>query len=373
MESGKWEEKTDRKIGTVNHIHSPLSALHSPLSILQLAEIHEFRENFNEVRDQKLEMFRNRLAKVFRHRSKIARKTGVGCFRIYDHDLPEFPFCIDQYETHLYVSEYKRRHGMDDEAHDRWLVHCLEVVTEVTAVPPDHIHSKMRQRKTGRQGQYQKLDEVRHEFIVQEGGLNFLVNLTDYLDTGLFLDHRITREWVRANAKDKVVMNLFAYTGSFSVYAAAGGAAAVHTVDLSNTYLQWAERNLQTNGFDDKERYLFIQADVKQYLHGLPPASFDLIIMDPPTFSNSKRMDDFLDVQRDHVALITAAMATLKPGGQLIFSTNYRRFELDKAAMAKWNVKDITRATTPFDFEGTFSRFCYLVSPTPAHPEGQSH
>ena len=312
--------------------------------------------------DQKLEMFRNRLAKVFRHRSRIARKTGVGCFRIYDHDLPEFPFCIDQYETHVYVSEYKRRHGMADEAHDAWLSQCLEIISNITEVPATQVHAKMRQRKTGRQGQYQKLDEAREEFTVQEGGLNFRVNLTDYLDTGLFLDHRLTRDWVRRHSKDRAVMNLFAYTGSFSVYAAAGGADRVHTVDLSNTYLQWAERNMQANGFVDGDRFRFIQADVKQYLNELAKESFDLIIMDPPTFSNSKRMDDFLDVQRDHVALITAAMATLKTGGQLVFSTNYRRFELNTEALHQWTIKDITRATTPFDFEGRFSRFCYLIT-----------
>lgn len=317
-------------------------------------------------------MFRNRLEKVFRHRSKIARKTGVGCYRIYDHDLPEFPFCIDQYETHLYVSEYKRRHGMSEDEHDVWLDKCLEIISSVTGVSDEQIHTKMRQRKTGRQGQYQKLDERRHEFTVIENGLKFLVNMTDYLDTGLFLDHRITREWVRRHAAGKVVMNLFAYTGSFSVYAADGGAAAVHTVDLSATYLQWAGRNMLANGFDDKEKYQFIQADVKQYLQKLPPAGFDLIIMDPPTFSNSKRMDDFLDVQRDHVALITDAMATLRPGGQLIFSTNFRRFELNHEALKHWSVKDMTRATTPFDFEGKFSRFCYRIgSPTPTLPRGE--
>lgn len=307
-------------------------------------------------------MFRNRLTKVFRHRSRIARKAGVGCYRLYDHDLPEFPFCIDQYETHLYVSEYKRRHGMDEEQHDGWLQKCVDVMSEVTGVEEGLIHHKMRQRKSGRQGQYQKLDERKHEFVVEENGLKFLVNLTDYLDTGLFLDHRITRQWVRNNAKDKVVLNLFAYTGSFSVYAAAGEAAEVHTVDLSKTYLNWAERNMKENGFDDLSRYYFIQADVKQYLEEIKPRTFDLIVMDPPTFSNSKRMDDFLDIQRDHVALISAAMAALKEGGQLIFSTNFRKFEMDREALQQFQIKDITRSTTAFDFEGTFSRFCYLLS-----------
>jgi 23S rRNA (cytosine1962-C5)-methyltransferase len=192
--------------------------------------------------------------------------------------------------------------------------------------------------------------------------LRFIVNLSDYLDTGLFLDHRLTRQLVREQSAGKRVLNLFAYTGSFSVYAAAGGAAYVETVDLSKTYLAWAERNLQLNGFTDANRYKTVHADVLQYLSTLPANSFDLIVMDPPTFSNSKRMEDFLDIQRDHVRLINQCLHALTPGGTLYFSTNLRTFRLEADQINSAHIKDITRATTPFDFEGKLFRWCYRVT-----------
>lgn len=313
------------------------------------------------MQQDKTDMFRNRLTKVFRHIGKQARRLGVSCYRVYDHDLPEFPLCIEFYGDKLYIAEYKRRHNMTEEEHDEWMENSLAVIREVLEVSKENIFLKLRQRKPGRLGQYQKFDEVQHEFIVEENGLKFIVNLSDYLDTGLFLDHRLTREKVWGEVKDKKVLNLFAYTGSFSVYAAAGSASEVVTVDLSKTYLNWAERNIELNGFSDESKYKFIHADVLQYLKTLQPDYFDLIVMDPPTFSNSKRMEDFLDIQRDHVELINDCMATLKPGGLLYFSTNFRRFLLDKENIRACSVKDITKATTPFDFEGKLFRWCYQV------------
>ena len=182
---------------------------------------------------------------------------------------------------------------MTEDEHDMWMEESLGVIMEVLAVEKENIFLKLRQRKPGRLGQYQKYDEVQHEFVVEENGLQFIVNMSDYLDTGLFLDHRVTRQMVKEQSEGKKVLNLFAYTGSFSVYAAAGGAKQIVTVDLSKTYLNWAERNLRQNGFADKKKCQFIHADVVQYLKTIPAAYFDLIIMDPPTFSNSKRMDDF--------------------------------------------------------------------------------
>lgn len=311
--------------------------------------------------NDKIDMFRNRLTKVFRHIGKQARRLGITCYRVYDHDLPEFPFCIEFYRDKLYVAEYKRRHSMTEEEHDEWMEKSIEAISEVLSVSKENIFLKLRQRKPGRLGQYQKFDEVQHEFVIEENGLKFIVNLSDYLDTGLFLDHRLTRERVRAEAKDKKVLNLFAYTGSFSVYAAAGGALEVATVDLSKTYLNWAERNSQLNGFSNQSKYKFIHADVLQYLKTLPADYFDLIIMDPPTFSNSKRMEDFLDIQRDHVALINDCMNGLKAGGILYFSTNFRRFVLDKESINASSVTDITKATTPFDFEGRLFRWCFRI------------
>ena len=311
--------------------------------------------------EEKMEMFRNRLAKVFRHVGKQAKRQGVSCYRVYDHDLPEFPFCIEFYGDKLYVAEYKRRHHMTEEEHDEWMENSLKVICEILTIPKENTFLKLRQRKPGRLGQYQKFDEVQHEFVVEENGLKFTVNLSDYLDTGLFLDHRLTRERVRAQSKDKKVLNLFAYTGSFSVYGAAGGASEVITVDLSKTYLGWAEKNFQVNGFSDQSKYKFIHADVLQYLKELPANYFDLIIMDPPTFSNSKRMDDFLDIQRDHVSLVDDCLETLKPGGILYFSTNFRRFVLDIKNINASSVKDITKATTAFDFEGKLFRWCFSI------------
>ena len=307
-------------------------------------------------------MFLNRMLKVYRHRSKQAKRQNISCYRIYDHDLPEFPFAIDAYEDKLNVSEYKRRHGMTEEEHDQWLEESMEIVSSVTDMPMEKIFSRQRQRKAGRQGQYQKIDSAKNEFIIDENGLRFKINLSDYVDTGLFLDHRITRELVRKEASGKKVLNLFCYTGSFSAYAAAGGAKEVHSVDLSKTYLQWAEENMRLNDFIDSNRYRYVHADVLQYLNELTPNSFDLVVLDPPTFSNSKRMNDFLDIQRDHVSLINQCLKILSAGGLLFFSTNYSKFVLDANAIHSSSIRDITRQTTPFDFEGKLNRFCYRIT-----------
>lgn len=310
----------------------------------------------------KAEMFRNRLAKVYKHRSKQANRQQIGCYRVYDHDLPEFPFCIELYEDRLYLAEYLRRHGMNDEEHEAWLDECLGIIHAVTGIPVGNMFVRQRKRMSHREGQYEKLDEKQEFFTVLENGLKFQVNLTDYLDTGLFLDHRITRQMVRDTCTNKRVLNLFCYTGSFSVYAAAGEAASVTSVDLSKTYLNWAEDNFVINRFKDASRYAFIHADVKQYLKILSPGSFDLVIMDPPTFSNSKRMKDFLDIQRDHVELLNDVLAAVTAGGTVYFSTNFTKFVMDIPAIHAAEIKDITRATTPFDFEGKLKRWCFRLS-----------
>ncbi len=309
-------------------------------------------------------MFRNRLEKVNRHLGKLARRKGVAAYRIYDHDLPEFPFCIERYGSHVCLAEYKRRHGMEEQYHASWLAASLQMISQVLQVPLENIHRRIRQRKLGRQGQYQKVEgeEGAGFFTVEENGLLFWVNLDDYLDTGLFLDHRDTRLLVREESKQKRVLNLFAYTGSFSVYAAAGGASLVTTVDLSNTYLDWAKRNMLSNGFEGPS-YQFERADVKQWLSTIPSHSYDLIVMDPPTFSNSKKMNEVLDIQVDHVNLIRSCMRLLSENGVLFFSTNYTGFKLDTEALSSYVIKDITRATTPFDFEGRLKRVCFRIQP----------
>jgi 23S rRNA (cytosine1962-C5)-methyltransferase len=310
---------------------------------------------------EKFEMFRNRLSKVYRHIGKQARRQGITCYRIYDHDLPEFAFCIERYGDNLYLAEYKRKFEMGEAEHEAWLEECIVLICDVLQMPVENVFIKERQRKPGRLGQYQRVAEEGANFVVDEAGLKFKVNLSDYLDTGLFLDHRITRGMVREEAKDKRVLNLFCYTGSFSVYAATGGAAEVTSVDLSKTYLQWAEENMRLNDFFNEKKHHFIHADVKQYLDSLPPASFDLVVMDPPTFSNSKRMKDFLDIQRDHAELLNKTLQALAPGGVIYFSTNYRKFELNNEQINTPDIKDITRATTPFDFEGKLFRYCFKL------------
>ncbi len=312
--------------------------------------------------NEKIVMFQNRLLKVYKHKSKQASRQNISCYRVYDHDLPEFPFCIELYDDKVYLAEYLRRHGMSDEEHEQWLEECIEVICGILPVDDANVYIKQRKRKSNRLDQYEKTDTKAEYFSVAEQGLQFLVNLTDYLDTGLFLDHRITRQMVRNECKDKRVLNLFAYTGSFSVYAAAGEAASVTTVDLSKTYLTWAEQNLELNNLKDDTKHFFVHADVKQYLKTLPPDSFDLVIIDPPTFSNSKRMKDFLDIQRDHVELLNDLIGATTPGGTIYFSTNFTRFILDKEAIKASDIKDITRATTPFDFEGKLKRWCYKIS-----------
>lgn len=309
----------------------------------------------------KLDMFRNRLEKMFKHLSKLARRQNIECYRLYDRDLPEFPLIIDVYAHAVNVSEYNSKHSLSDQEYSEWLECSLQVVAEVLQINPGYVFCKQRYRKTDRQSQYQKASALGHEFTVKEGGLSFVVNLSDYLDTGLFLDHRITRGMVRDLAKGKKVLNLFSYTGSFTIYAVAGGATETISIDLSNTYTDWTRRNLQLNGFNGNEHNV-IKGDVLQLLPQQPDDYFDIIILDPPSFSNSKMMKDFLDIQRDHEMLINSCLQKLRKGGILFFSTNLRGFKLEKDLIKASAIKDITRQTTPFDFEGKLQRWCYKIT-----------
>jgi 23S rRNA (cytosine1962-C5)-methyltransferase len=309
----------------------------------------------------KLAAFENRLRKVYKHFSKLARRQEVACYRFYDHDMPEFPFAIENYNGVIHAAEYKRRHGMEEDEHTEWLAACKDIIVRVVEISPDLIFMKERQRKAGRQGQYEKFNEQKKEFIVPEGGLSFITNMTDYLDTGLFLDHRITRGMVRDNAEGLRVLNLFCYTGSFSVYAAHGGAKRVVSVDLSKTYINWAKRNMQFNKLYDDKKHEFINEDVMEIIKDIQPRSFDLIICDPPTFSNSKKMEDTFDVQRDHVWLLKQLLKGCEDGGYIYFSNNYRNFQLDRDAIPTPHIENITNATTPFDFQGRLHRSCFLL------------
>ena len=310
--------------------------------------------------DEKLTMFENRLRKVSKLRAKEASRQHITCYRLYDRDLPEFPLIIDMYEEEVLVTEYRSQHRLTLEEYNEWMDGSIEVIKYVLAKKDEQIHLKERRVKENRRDQYQKTSASQSFIHVHEGGLNFLVNLDDYLDTGLFLDHRITRSMVRGQSKDKKVLNLFCYTGSFSVYAADGQASEVVSIDLSNTYIEWAKKNMELNGFTSSA-YSYIRGDVLQELPKLSNDYFDIIVLDPPTFSNSKSMKDIFDVQSMHVELINQCLKKLKREGQLIFSTNARKFEIHADAI-EGVVKEITTSTEPFDYKGKLLRWCFSIS-----------
>ena len=302
-------------------------------------------------------MFANRLEKNLKRLRTWADRAGVSCYRLYDADMPEYAFAIDVYhtlgpeETWLYAQEYAPPAEIEEEAVRRRRGEALSALPGVAGASPEHIKLRTR-RRTPRGEQYGKVAEQGKFHTVFEGGLRFLVNFDDYLDTGLFLDHRITRARLREAAAGQRFLNLFAYTGTATVYAAAGGAAATTSVDLSRTYLDWAQRNLALNGVGS-EAHEFVQADCLEWLRddARRRERYGLIFLDPPTFSNSKRMQDVLDIGRDHEALIEACMGLLAPGGLLVFSTNAQRFKLDPALAERYAIRDISAATLPRDFE----------------------
>jgi 23S rRNA (guanine2445-N2)-methyltransferase / 23S rRNA (guanine2069-N7)-methyltransferase len=300
------------------------------------------------------QMFANRLRKNLQRLDSWAAREHVDCFRVYDADMPEYAFAIDLYgrdARHVYVQEYAPPKSVNQESARERRREALAVLPEVLGVPLPQVHTRMRKPQKGAE-QYEKRDSAAERHAVQEGGLKFWVNFRDYLDTGLFLDHRIVRGMLRTWAKDADFLNLFCYTGSASVYAAAGGARSTTGVDLSNTYLDWAHENLLLNGFRGDNHELY-RDDCLAWLEEQEPrgARFDLIFLDPPTFSNSKRMDGVLDVQRDHVGMIRRSLKLLRPAGRLVFSTNYTRFKLDGEALADLAIEDISAATVPKDFE----------------------
>lgn len=290
----------------------------------------------------------NRLKKNLKHLGRWAQKNQVECYRLYDADIPEFSAAIDLYGERVHIQEYAPPADIEVRKSRKRLRQIINSVASLLQLDRENIVVKTRARQKGQQ-QYEKQAETGHFFVVREAGLKFRVNLEDYLDTGLFLDHRLTRAHVRDLAAGKSVLNLFAYTGSVSVYAADGKASAVMTVDMSRTYLDWARENLRLNGFKG-EQYQFVQADCLQWLEK-QSEKYDLIFLDPPTFSNSKRMDTTFDVQRDHEGLIQMCISLLNPGGLVLFSNNFRRFKLEPGLMELFDVKDISRQTIPEDFK----------------------
>ncbi len=291
--------------------------------------------------------FGNRLKKNLKKHLRWAEREGVSCFRVYDSDLPEYNVSVDIYEKWVHIQEYAPPKSIIPELAEKRLRDVVRQVREVMGVRSNRVFLKTRQRQRGKK-QYQKKGSTGKLHEVREGDCYFLVNFTDYLDTGLFLDHRPLRQRIFQQAKGKRFLNLFAYTGSATVYAAVAGAASTVTVDLSATYTKWTKMNLALNGLS-VEKHEVTQGDCVEWLRA-SKGVFDMIFVDPPTFSNTKKEGRVFDIQRDHVDLIKLAMSRLDASGVLFFSTNYKRFVLDVHLKEFFDVEDISRATIPFDF-----------------------
>ena len=308
--------------------------------------------------------FRRRLAKRKKHLARWARRQGIEAYRVYDRDIPEIPLAIDLYGEWLHAAEYDRPHTRTEIEHDVWLDRVMEAAAAELGIMPNRTFLKRRSRTRGH-AQVEKVGDQRAIVRVREGGLVFEVNLSDYLDTGLFLDHRTTRSMVRAEAAGKRMLNLFCYTGSFSVYAAAGGAAETTSVDLSNTYLEWTRTNLAANGFTDAGRHRTVRDEARAFLEHRARRNerpFDLVVVDAPTFSRSARSETPWDVQGDHAALLAAVRENLVDGGVVYFSTNFRRFKLDDASVARhFTIREISHRTIPEDFRNERIHRCWRL------------
>jgi 23S rRNA (guanine2445-N2)-methyltransferase / 23S rRNA (guanine2069-N7)-methyltransferase len=338
-------------------------ALECKLLRFELNERWFMKERSDRAAEPGAQMFANRLKKNLKQLARWRKQQGISCYRAYDADMPEYAFAIDVYETveseqsaqeagrWIVVQEYAAPASIDERKVRARREQVMAVLPQVFEVPEAQVVLKIRERQRGK-SQYEKQGESRRFHEVREGPCRLWVNFEDYLDTGLFLDHRSTRAMLGELAAGRAFLNLFAYTGVATVHAAHGGATATTTVDMSRTYLDIARRNLALNGFTGEEHEV-VQEDCllwidKALLRGL---RFGLIFLDPPTFSNSKRMEDNFDIQRDHVELIQKTAALLEPDGVLIFSNNFRRFKLDEEGMAGLQVEEISASTIPKDFE----------------------
>lgn len=293
----------------------------------------------------------NRLLKRDRHLAKWGRRTETDCYRVYDRDIPEIPLVVERYGDEALLALFERPYEKPEDEELAWLELMKQATSQALAIAPDNIHVKVR-RRLGVEDQYEKTSAPEAQLkTVHEHGLAYLVNLHEYLDTGLFMDHRPLRQRLRSEAGGMRVLNLFCYTGSFSVCALAGGAALVHAVDLSNTYLAWAERNIRLNGVDTA-LYQGIRADAIEFLKDAAYSTirYDRIILDPPTFSNSKKMTGFLDTNRHWPELVQLCAKLLAPDGLLYFSTNSRDLRFDAALLPELNSRDISASTIPEDF-----------------------
>jgi 23S rRNA (guanine2445-N2)-methyltransferase / 23S rRNA (guanine2069-N7)-methyltransferase len=359
------EERITKVLG-INTAKQPENEFKTRIELQSENEPNEVSEDKNAERVGAVD-FANRLKKNFMKLSKWAKQNAITCYRIYDADLPEYAAAIDIYageQTWINVQEYEPPKTIDQHKADQRLAGLLSEIPQVLGVDNAQVFLKIRKKQRSTD-QYEKHDDQGRFHIIEEGGCKLWVNFEDYLDTGLFLDHRPIRKLIQQQANNKRFLNLFAYTGSATVHAAMGGAKSTTTVDMSNTYIEWAKKNMALN--KNAGEHEFIQADCLDWLNTeaneADRKQYDLIFLDPPTFSNSKRMDDVFDIQNDHVQLIKNATALLADNGVLYFSTNFRRFKMELSALSDLVIEDISASTIPEDFlRNPRIHYCWKIS-----------
>ena len=360
------QEERITKVLAINTAKQPEKESNARIELQSENEPNEVSEDKNDERVGAVD-FANRLKKNFKKLSKWAKQNAITCYRIYDADLPEYAAAIDIYageQTWINVQEYEPPKTIDQHKADQRLAGLLSEIPHVLGVDNAQVFLKIRKKQRSTD-QYEKHDDQGRFHIIEEGGCKLLVNFEDYLDTGLFLDHRPIRKLIQQQANNKRFLNLFAYTGSATVHAAMGGAKSTTTVDMSNTYIEWAKKNMALN--KNAGEHEFIQADCLDWLNTeaneADRKQYDLIFLDPPTFSNSKRMDDVFDIQNDHVQLIKNATALLADNGVLYFSTNFRRFKMELSALSDLSIEDISASTIPEDFlRNPRIHYCWKIS-----------
>lgn len=314
----------------------------------------------NEKAKHQSDLFAARLTNRARHLRRFPTRRGITCYRLYERDVPEIPLVVDRYEDHLHITEYERPHDRDPAAHVAWLDLMAKTAGETLDVKPENVHFKSRTRQRGKT-QHEKVSQTDDRIVVNEGGHKFLVNLDDYVDTGLFLDHRITRQMVAAQAKGKRLLNLFCYTGSFTVYAAAAGAASTASVDLSSTYTRWTSENLSINRLASDDHQVFTM-DVREFIRDHSKGThYDLVVLDPPTFSNSKKTDQDWDVARHSSDLIRDLLPLVSDGGVIYFSSNFRRLKFDPSELPISAHHEISKQTVPDDFRNRRIHRCWRL------------
>ncbi|MFI4963541.1 MAG: bifunctional 23S rRNA (guanine(2069)-N(7))-methyltransferase RlmK/23S rRNA (guanine(2445)-N(2))-methyltransferase RlmL, partial [Legionellales bacterium] len=334
-------------------------ALECKLYCFDVTQENNLKGTINSPLSPNAQMLFNRLEKNGKHLKKWAKNNNISCYRVYDADLPEYAFAIDMYNDSVVLQEYTAPSSIPVATAEKRSLEVMQVVPRALGIDPEHMVVKQRKQQKGKE-QYEKLDQKHQTMVVTEGSALFKVNLYDYLDTGLFLDHRPLRLRFAELKPGVRFLNCFCYTASASVHAALAGASTTN-VDLSNTYLIWAEDNFRLNHIE-LSKHQFVQYDCREWLK-VTKDRFDVIFLDPPSFSNSKRMTDTLDIQRDHSTLIHSAMRLLNPDGTLYFSTNLRQFKLDPVVSERYAVQDISLQTIDTDFKRNEKiHHCYKLS-----------